>query len=448
MAEVRRGRVYACLMLKSLMIPALVLSPLVCSAALVEPVRVTLRVEDRSGRTDSAALVMASQLNQWNPGDARWTLELEPEEGRDEPRPGATRWWTISFEAPGAMADDGVLEFKFARGGWHLVEVDAEGGDVGNRRLTAREIKDAAGKPITLSAVEGFADQRGSRWPNLTPPPPPAPMGEPVKPTVTGTLDVFDFESKVLKNVRKVRVWTPPGYAEGRARGKRYPVLYMHDGQNCFDAATSFAGVEWGCDEAATGLIEAGKIRPLIIVGMDNTGGTRAEEYNPPYTRYLDKQNRGDQYLRFVVDEVMPHINANYATLTGPAHTGIGGSSFGGNASLYAIMERPDVFGRAIVESAAVFLDDAAIVKRLRENEKWPLRMFVAVGTAETARSGDAKAFADLNREMMDAMRGKGLGEDRLMTIVEEGARHFEGAWAKRFPAALEFVFGGADPGE
>ncbi|MFM9958480.1 MAG: alpha/beta hydrolase [Phycisphaerales bacterium] len=431
-------------MLKSLLIPALVFSPIAAGHVSGEPLEVTLRVEDRSGRTSSEPLVMASSLNAWNPADPRWTLELEPEADRDEPRPGATRWWTITFAAPTppGMPDDGVVEFKFTRGGWNLVEVDAAGGDVGNRRLEAAQIKSAAGKPITLPAVEGFIDQRGTRWPNLTPPPPP---GAPVKSTVTGTLDVLDFESTTLKNTRKVRVWTPPGYAAGGAGGQgkavRYPVLYMHDGQNCFDAATSFAGVEWSCDEAATALIKEGKIRPLIIVGMDNTGGTRAEEYNPPYTRYLDKQNRGDAYLKFVVDEVMPYINKNYRTLTGPEHTGIGGSSFGGNASLYAIMERPDVFGRAIVESAAVFLDNAAIVKKLRENEKWPLKMFVAVGTAETARSGDAKAFADLNREMMDVMRSKGLGDDRLVTIVEEGARHFEEAWAKRFPAALGFIF-------
>lgn len=406
-----------------------------------EPERVTLRVEDRSGRTSGEAPVMASSLNNWNPADARWTLELEPEEARDAPREGGvpTRWWTIRFNMP-AMPEDGVIEFKFTRGGWHTVEVDGKGNDIGNRRLEARAVRASAGKPVTLAPIEGFVDQRGTRWPGMTPPPGP---GEPARSTVTGTLDVFDLESKILNNTRKIRVWTPPGYEQGKAQGRRYPVLYMHDGQNCFDAASSFAGVEWGCDEAATTLIEQGKVRPLIIVGMDNTGGTRAEEYNPPYTRYLGKQNRGDEYLRFIVEEVMPFINEKYSTRTGREHTGIGGSSFGGNASLYAVMERPDVFGRAIVESAAVFLDNAAIVNKVREHDRWPIRMFVAVGTAETARSGDAKAFADLNRDMMELMRSKGLGEDRLVTVVEEGARHFEAAWAKRFPGALEFVFGG-----
>lgn len=392
---------------------------------------VTLRVQDHSGRTDAGPLILASSLNGWNPGDTSWALA--PAKGDA----GAAIPGTWDFTLELSRLRDGVegIEFKFARGNWNTVEVNAEGGDVGNRVLEAKDIRASAGQVVLLDPILGFADQRGVRWPEL-----PAP-GAQTKSTVTGTVDIFDMKSEILGNTRKVRVWTPPGYADPANQDRHYPVLYMHDGQNCFDSAGSFAGSEWQCDEAATDLIKAGSVTPMMIVAMDNTGGTRAEEYNPPYTRYLERQNRGDRYLRFVIDEVMPLINSKYRTLTGREHTGMGGSSFGGNATLYAVMERPDVFGLAIVESAAVFLDNKAIVQHVRENTRWPLRMYMAVGTAETARSGDSKAFADVNLEVMDALRNAGMGEDRLKTRVEEGARHFETAWAKRFPEALGFVF-------
>lgn len=389
---------------------------------------VTLRVVDESGVKVPGPLHMPNSRNGWNPGDPAWRFEMVA--GSTPPA------WTYRVDLSKLPDGDGGIEFKFARGAWGMVEVSAEGNDVDNRVLEFKALREAAGTTVELASIKGYADQRGTRWPHMSAP------GAEQRSTVTGTVEVHDFNSKVLKNTRKVRVWLPEGYSARGNEGERYPVLYMLDGQNSFDVVGSAIGVEWRCDEAATELIKAGKIDPMIIVAIDNIGDVRAEEYNPPYTSYLNKQNRGDQHLRFITDEVMPFVNETYRTKTGREHTGIGGSSFGGNATLYAVMERPDVFGRAIVESAAVFLDNRAIVRRAEGADRWPIRMFMAVGTAETARSGDAKAFADMNRELMSALRLKGLGEDRLMTVVEEGGKHSEGVWAKRFPAALGFVFG------
>lgn len=426
-------------MKRTLISAAALVGALTSSAALAgvdEPGIVRLRVEDKSLRSDTAAIHIASSLNNWNPADGAW--KLAPAKNEDGTSPANT--WECRIEIAKLPADLGAVEFKFAKGSWNGVEVSADGNDVSNRSLSAEMLRSRAGTVITLDPIEGFADQRGGRWPNLAAP------GTPVKSTIVGTVDVFDVRSSALNNTRKVRVWTPPGYADAANKERRYPVLYMHDGQNCFDVVGSFAGSEWQCDETATALIERGEIEPVIIVAMDNTGATRGVEYNPPYTKYMGTQNYGDKYLNFVVNEVMPMINAKYRTLMGPENTAMGGSSFGGNATLYAIMERPDVFGRAIVESAAVFLDNQAIVKKARETEKWPMRMYMAVGTAETARSGDAKAFADMSVEVMNVLRAKGMGEDRLLTRVEEGAKHFESAWAKRFPEALRFIFAKQKP--
>lgn len=388
----------------------------------------TLRVVDRSGRSDAAPVFLACSANGWNPGDPEWELSKA-----DTPGEGGHIQWSI--RVPGSVfASGSPLEFKFTKGSWNTVEVDAHGGDIANRALASKS-REGPWPDVTVSPIEGFADQRGSRWPELTPP------GTAPKPTVVGDLDILDVHSSVLNNDRKVRVWLPPGYKDGSDADARYPVLYMHDGQNCFDAATSAFGVEWGCDEAMTALVKAGKVRPWIIVGIDNALGDRAREYNPPYTSFQGRTNHGDKYLAFVTDELMPLINSRYRTLTGPEHAAMGGSSFGGNATAYAAIEKPGMFGRVLIESAAMFIDEGKLLKRAEAFDQWPARVFLGVGTAETAGAGDAERFAGLTRDLGAALRAKGLGDDRLRVVIEDGAKHNEAAWAKRLPGAFEFLF-------
>lgn len=380
-------------------------------------------------------LYVACDANGWNPGDPAWKLNPSPGPGRSRPSINSPALRTFCFQLPATVPDNKPIAYKITCGSWETVEVQRDGSDAENRRWNLDGIPSHG---INIIRVEGFAQQRGTRWPGMTPPTKP---GD-VKPTVTGDLDILDVHSSTLGNDRKVRVWMPPGYKDGANASKRYPVLYMHDGQNCFDAATSAFGVEWGCDETATALIKAGKIPPMIIVGIDNATIDRAREYNPPYTTFQGKTNHGDRYLAFLCDELMPRINKEYRTLTGPGNTSLGGSSFGGNITVYAVMERPGVFGRILVESPAMFIDDRKILKKAEQFERWPERVFLAVGTAESAGAGEAKAFADLTRDLDAALKAKGLGPDRLMVVVEEGAKHNEAAWAKRLPGAFEFLFG------
>src|SRR5437667_4273855 len=160
------------------------------------------------------------------------------------------------------------------------------------------------------------------------------------KHTLTGNIKRHRaFHSRVLGNRRDVLVFLPPGYRHFSSR--RYPVLYLHDGQNIFDAATSFAGVEWGVDETAQRLIHRKLIEPLIIVAVANMGEDRVHEYAPTpgiieAKGRRKKRSRGlaRLYGRFLMEELKPFIDRNYRTRRGPTFTGLGGSSLGGRRTM------------------------------------------------------------------------------------------------------------------
>lgn len=267
-----------------------------------------------------------------------------------------------------------------------------------------------------------------------TKPDAPVPLPVPV-----GNLWLHELNSRIFGNTRLLRVWLPPDYDGWGAN--RYPILYLNDGQNLFDPATAFAGVHWQVGETATRLIAEQKIRPLIIVGIDNTKN-RACEYIP----YRSKDPRvvnakGKCYPEFLQREVMPLIEGRYSVLRGPENTGLGGSSLGGLITLYTQLAAPGVFGRALIESPSLFVANRKILEESRRFHDWPSRTYLGVGTREVGDAEkDAKIVADV-RELETIMREAGLDEQRLKVRVAEGATHSETAWAARFPEALEFLY-------
>lgn len=342
------------------------------------------------------------------------------------------------FEIPWSVVTRPDFEFKFTRGSWETVEVDGDGADIANRRITADQLREALlafaeDRParITLT-IGGFADERPTRWPQLA-------RG---KSTVTGELRIVACNSAIGGDARTLRVWLPPGHDAPANADRRYPVVYMNDGQNLFDAATSFAG-EWGVDETATRLIEAGKIPPIIVVGIDNAGAARGDEYLP---RDAGKRRPGtggkaDEYLRMLADEIMPLINGEFRTLTGSANTAFGGSSFGGVITLHAAMHRPDLFGAILVESPSLWVEDGDLLERLKAHSKWPQRVYLAQGDREYGDGEQSAELVRMTRELASSMRSAGLGDDRLRVVIGEGDAHNEAAWARRLPEAMSFLF-------
>jgi predicted alpha/beta superfamily hydrolase len=262
-------------------------------------------------------------------------------------------------------------------------------------------------------------------------------------PSIAGDLRLHKFQSCVFRNTRMLRVWLPPRYDAPENSARQYPVFYLNDGQNLFDRATAFAGVEWQADESADRLIRQEIIPPLIIVGIDNAQMDRMKEYlphrsfNPPILRA-----QGKRYPDFLMNEVMPFVQERYRTARSPENTGLGGSSMGALISLYTVIERPGVFGRLLLESPSLFISNRRVLKCSNLFWQWPTKIFLAIGTRESGREDKDRQVVEDVRTLERKLRSAGLDDRRLLVRIDEGASHNEGEWAKRFPDALSFLFG------
>src|SRR6202050_1979928 len=224
-------------------------------------------------------------------------------------------------------------------------------------------------------------------------------------PAVVGELRLHEFSSRVYRNTRMLRVWLPPDYDAPENAARHYPVFYLNDGQNLFDPTTAFAGVEWQVDETADRLMREGKIVPLIIVGIDNTGVERIKEFLP-YRSFSPPVLRpqGKRYPDFLMSEVMPFISERYRIARGPENTGLGGSSLGALISLYTAMDRPGAFGRLLLESPSLFISNRRILKYSRYFREWPERIFIGVGTREAGRDDKDRQVVEDVRELRQVM--------------------------------------------
>lgn len=261
--------------------------------------------------------------------------------------------------------------------------------------------------------------------------------------SATGDLRLHEFHSRIFHNTRLLRVWLPPGYDDPQNSARRYPVFYLNDGQNLFESATSFNGVEWRVDETADRLIREAVIPPLIVVGIDNTGKDRVREFMPHRSlQPMMLRAQGSRYPTFLIKEVMSFVARTYRTATGPVNTGLGGSSLGALISLYTAAVRPGVFGRLLLESPSLWAANRQIIKQSRTVRRWPERIFLATGTAEAGRADRDRSVVDDVRDLAGIMRRAGLDDRHLHLVIDEGATHHESAWARRFPEALTFLFG------
>jgi predicted alpha/beta superfamily hydrolase len=237
----------------------------------------------------------------------------------------------------------------------------------------------------------------------------------------------FELWSPQLRNHRVVDVYLPESYGEGR---RRYPTVYMQDGQNLSDPSIAFAGNTWNLEDGLAWLAERG-IEP-IVVGLHNTPG-RLAEYSP----FPDRRHGGgdgDRYARFLIDTVKPRIDASFRTRKDREQTVVGGSSMGGLISLYTFFRRPSPFGRAAVISPSIWFGGGEILRFVQRARTTRGRLYLDVGTAE---GGETLNNA---RKMNRLLRRKGYRKDSLWYLESQGARHTESDWAWRLPQALEFL--------
>jgi predicted alpha/beta superfamily hydrolase len=261
--------------------------------------------------------------------------------------------------------------------------------------------------------------------------------------TVVGNLQwLKKFRSPQLRNQRDLFVWLPASYSEGQ---RRYPVIYMHDGQNLFDQALSYAG-EWRVDETMS---ELGAQHEAIIVGIANAGRHRLDEYSPFRDTRLAAGGAGDAYLAFVCETVKPMIDREFRTLPGRAHTGLIGSSMGGLISLYALFRRPETFGFIGAFSPSIWFAEHAILEYVAAAPFVPSTIYLDMGTHEGRDDTDvdpdtatapSRHLLD-TRQMHSLLLQKGYRDEVDLRYVEDhGAGHHESAWARRLPNALRFL--------
>lgn len=328
-----------------------------------------------------------------------------------------------------------VVEYKFLRQqNWETVEKGNNGGEIPNRRL---RLNPQTKVRRVVHKINSWADKpqrnRGQvvfQFPSAAP-----------EETLTGDIITHrQLHFAKLDNRRDVLVWLPPGYATHPER--RYPVLYMLDGQNVFNEATSFKGQEWAADETATQLIEQGLIQPLIIVAVYNTPNREAEHV----PRFDDpEQSAADEFLGFLTDKVKPLIDHQYRTLTAPEHNVLLGASYGGLFSLYAACHGQEHFGGYAVISPSVQVERGKIVDHVEETLDEPnLQLWIELGAGDGLRRmlSSYGGYIASCRQLRDLLKAKGWEEGNNLHYSEiDGVFHDEAAWATRMEPLLKFFF-------
>ncbi len=332
----------------------------------------------------SVHLFLAGDFNGWNPADKASEMLHDS----------AGYYHVVKALAPGNYS------FKVTRGDWQKVESSDKGRMIGNRSVNI--VHDTT---IELT-IAGWQD-------NFKP--------EERKHTASANVHLLSekFDMPQLGRQRRIWIYLPADYATS---GKKYPVIYMHDGQNLFDEYVSGYN-EWGVDEIMD------KVSPkeqCIIVGVDHGGEYRITEYDPYDTKY--GKGRGSDYVDFLVKTLKPYIDEHYHTKKDARNTTVAGSSMGGLISMYAILKYPDVFGNAGVFSPAFWLSPELYKYAEERNLKKYSRIYFVCGDSESYAS-ESMAMVNNMKKMVDIVRAKGLSEQNTPETVVKGAKHDEKQW-------------------
>ena len=357
---------------------------LLSSASAQFHVRFIIKEQPSLHSTDT--MFIAGSFNVWNPYDRRYQI--------------------IAINSTAPFIDlqlfAGIYEYKLTRGSWGKGETTKDGKGVGNRTLTLT--KDT----IINIFINGWSDDFKSETIAR-------------KHTASSHVSILDFAFNMpqLNRTRRIWIYLPDDYATTK---KRFPVLYMHDGQNLFDEATSGFG-EWGVDECLDSLFRQGK-KECIVIGIDN-GAKRMNEYNP-YEFKPYGTGEGDKYVDFLVRTLKPYIDKKFRTIPNKNNTFIAGSSMGGLISMYAVIKYPDVFGGAGIFSPAFWTAPKLEDDLNKTAKKMRSKLFFYAGGKE----GD-KMIPDMKKIEADI---KAISSSKIYERVDIDAKHNEAAWRKYFP--------------
>ncbi|HET9502689.1 MAG TPA: alpha/beta hydrolase-fold protein [Hymenobacter sp.] len=368
------------------------------------PAQTTLRLTPGAAVPAGQKIYVAGSFNEWNPAAPGFALA---------PRPDGSYQLTLPATVRGPQ------EFKFTRGSWDTGETDASWQPLANRQA------DFGTGTLTLQ-VAAWQDQRPGGAPPL------AAQPHSATPNVRILADSFRLPQL---GGRKRRIWLylPPGYD---ASQRRYPVLYLHDGQNIFDRATAYAG-EWGVDETLNALLASKEdATGCLVVAIDNGGERRLDEYSPWKNERLKKGGEGQQYVEFLVETLKPYIDQHYRTRPDAAHTAIMGSSMGGLISFYAGMKYPQVFGRVGVFSPAFWFAKDAVLRQVRQQRAVPVasKFYFLAGPAE------GPTMVPNMAEVRDALLKRGVPASHVSFKTPADGQHAEWFWRREFGPAYQWL--------
>jgi len=335
---------------------------------------------------------MASSLNGWNPHDNSYAFKLD-NNGK----------LSLTFNN---TVDS--FEYKLCRGNWNEVEVDLTGQDLKNRNYSPK-----LGNKLGIKIL-GWRDLSPKRKSTVT-------KGVSFVPT--------SIEMPQLNRKRTIRMYFPPNYSSG----KRFPVIYMHDGQNLFDSATSFSG-EWNVDEILDSLYKYHNFS-CIVVGVYNGENQRLNELSPWHNDSLNVGGDGDKYAKFIVKTLKPFIDSHYRTLIDRENTAIMGSSMGGLMSLYLALQYPDVFGKAAIFSPSLWFSPKAFEMIQKYNLKKIQKIYLISG----AKEGEQTVYNTLKADSL--LRSVGFDENYLRCKISKDGEHNEWFWSREFGDAVRYLF-------
>lgn len=355
--------------------------------------KITFVIKQSSTKHSGDTLFIAGNFNNWDPGNEEYALTTDKD--------GIA---SIILSLP-----PGSYEYKFTRGNWTKTETDAEGKGASNRSLHV------SGETIIHAEIHAWSDEFSQ---NNIPP----------KHTLSENVKVMDtaFYIPQLDRSRRIWLYLPTGYFTSE---KKYPVLYMHDGQNLFDEATSYAG-EWGVDDFLDSIFSSGK-KEVLVVGIDNGLQKRMTEYNP-YTYQKFGKGEGNEYVDFLVKDLKQYIDKHYRTLPDKKNTYIAGSSMGGLISLYAVLKYPGKFGGAGIFSPAFWTASGIDSMVLANAKSMNSRLFFYAGAKE-----GKTMLPDMNRIAREIRKHS---VSPVKEVIDPQATHNEAAWRKYFPQFYEWV--------
>lgn len=339
--------------------------------------------EANTNLTPEYTYYLAGSFNGWNPADSNYRFKMDNN---------GTYFLDIRLA-------DGNYEYKITRGSWQTVECAMNGRPIANRVLTM-----PSGHQELV--VEEWADKFAA----------PA-----KKSSATSNVSVVDtsFFIPQLNRTRRVWIYLPSDYKTQAS--KKFPVMYMHDGQNLFDDTSSFAG-EWGLDE----FMDTTSLAKSIVVGIDHGASKRLNEYNP-YDNAKFGKGEGDEYVDFLVKTLKPYIDNHYRTLANKQNTGIAGSSMGGLISMYAVLKYPDVFSKVGVFSPAFWVAGDSIFEAVKaRGGKVNSYIYFYGGKLE------GESMVPDMTKVYDQM--KKISKSKMKLVIRDDGRHNEPTWRKEFP--------------